>query len=174
MHEMDAFIISDYKLCTSWAAELTTLPCVISFLSSIILRSNSPSDDSTRSGRLKLAAAVETLIKFWFCQTFTTRSSTLWTRWFIISTRTKAAVQINKDSNDTGQTSLDEQLWKSRVDECPCFSAMTKTLASYDNTTLFVVLCKDTRQDVFGMWLLCLHATKPGHSNSGCFKRSQW
>ena len=153
---------------------MTTLPCVTSFLSSTILWSNSPSD-STLPGHLKLAASVKTLISFWFCLTSATRSSTSWTRWFIISTRTKAAVQINKDTNDTGQTSLDEHLWKSRAGECSCFSAMTKTLASHDDTALLVVLCEDTRTKTCLKCDSCVYTySKPGHSNSGCFKRSQW
>ena len=101
------------------------LPPVLSLLSLVILWSN-PATDSTLSGRLRLATSVETLIRFWFGCASATRSSTSWTRWFIISTRTKAAVQINKDTSDTGQTSLGEQLWKSRADECSCFSAMIK------------------------------------------------
>ena len=101
------------------------LPSVLSLLSLIILWSNSATD-STLSGRLKLAASVETLIRFWICRASATRSSTSWTLWFIISTRTKAAVQINKDTNDTGQTSLEEKPWKSRANDCSCFSAITK------------------------------------------------
>ena len=108
---------------THWLSSPNTLPSASSLLSSVILWLNSPSD-STLSERLKLAASVKTLIRFWLCRASAKRSSTSCTRWFIISTRTKAAVQINKDTNDTGQTSLGELLW---ADECPCFSAMTNT-----------------------------------------------